>query len=95
MNDFEIAFDAFRARFANCDWTTGNCYYFAVILQKRFGGGVCYDTIAGHFVLHRNGKYYDYNGEYVPLDTSAVIGWKEFRKYDELQYRRIVASCIL
>ena len=85
----------FARRFGNVDWNNGNCYYFAVMLRTRFNGSVFYDTIAGHFVCRIYDKFYDSNGEYVPLDASAVIGWKEFRKYDELQYRRIIASCIL
>lgn len=26
----------------DCNWTSGNCYYFAVILQARFGGEKLY-----------------------------------------------------
>ena len=31
-------------------FSRGYCYYFAVILQERFGGEILYDPIEGHFV---------------------------------------------
>ena len=40
----------------------GYCYYFAVILQERFGGEILYDTIDGHFVTLIRGGLYDIRG---------------------------------
>lgn len=77
------------------DWTNGNCYYFAVILDNRFpGGDICYDVTDGHF-LYRNysGAYYDWTGLVHP--TGTVIKWKEFREYDYKQYQRIIENCVV
>ena len=33
--------DFIKKRFKiDCDWTTGNCFYFAKILESRFPGGL-------------------------------------------------------
>ena len=44
-------------------FTEGYCYYFAIILQERFGGQILYDPIAGHFITFINNKYYDITGD--------------------------------
>jgi hypothetical protein len=85
----------FARRFGNVDWNNGNCYYFASLLNARYGGGLYYDTIAGHFVCRIYGKYYDCDGEYTPIKSECVIKWTRFKQYDELQYIRIVNGCIL
>jgi len=49
-------------------FTNGYCYYFAIILQERFGGEILYDPIEGHFVTRILDDYfgihlYDITGE--------------------------------
>lgn len=85
----------FNERFPEMGWTTGNCYYYAVMFKARFGGQIYYDVIAGHFVVKVKDKYYDYNGEYVPDKQDAIIQWSKFNKYDSLQRKRIKSGCIL
>ena len=60
-------------------FTSGFCYYFAIILRERFGGEVVYDPIEGHFLLLLEGLLYDITGEatakhkvyYCPLEWKA------------------------
>ena len=83
-----------RRRFPeDCNWTNGNCYYFAVILQARFGGEIFYDVIYGHFVTKIENKFYDHKGE-VDLTDRVLISWQDFEKYDSLQKERITEDCL-
>ena len=84
----------FIKRFKDCDWLTGNCYYFAAILRDRFDGCIFYDTIAGHFVTYIEGDYYDYAGVYNVEREDALIKWSWFKEYDSLQYERIIRDCV-
>lgn len=78
-----------------CNWLDGNCYYFACILRDRFGfGKIWYDTSIGHFVYgSKKHGYYDWNGRYY-TSGEYLVSWDKFKEYDELQYKRIVDSCI-
>ena len=82
-------------RFKNdCNWTTGNCYYFAVILKDRFPEGeMYYDVIYGHFVFKYQNEYYDWNG--VIQSIGYLVEWDKFEEYDFLQKERIIKDCIL
>ena len=83
-----------RRRFPDdSNWTNGNCYYFALILQSRFGGEIFYDVIYGHFVTKIESKFYDYKGE-VKTEGRKFIKWADFEKYDCLQKNRIIRGCI-
>ena len=76
-------------------WCSGNCYYFATILQARFSSGIIfYDTINGHFVTEINGIKYDWNG-IADNPSAKYIRWDEFDKYDSKQKERIIRDCIL
>lgn len=44
------------------NWTSGNCYYFALILKDRFGGKMIYEPIDGHFLVQIGDVCFDYNG---------------------------------
>ena len=98
----------FIKRFPPCDWTTRNCYYFAIILLARFPFlQLYYDAVAGHFIVgapnvnnpygtHSNISsiyYFDWNGIYSPL--SEPILFEELKERDEAWYGRIVRDCIL
>lgn len=88
-----------RRRFpSDCNWLTGNCYYFALILHDRFPWGrIMYDTTDGHFVVEIDGVRYDWTGAVDDSDGQHnYVPWREFRKhYDELQYERIERDCIM
>jgi len=73
IDDKEKIEDFIKRRFPDdSNWTQGNCYYFAKILELRFPGGkVMYEPIDGHFLYQYNGRYYDHDGLYTG-DTSRV-----------------------
>lgn len=85
-----------RRRFVDdCNWTNGNCYYFAVILKTRFPDGeIFYDVINGHFVFLYNNVFYDYIGAYSEYKDVLIL-WDEFDKYDSLLKQRIIRDCIM
>lgn len=83
-------------RFKNdCNWVTGNCYFFAIILKSRFPKGrVFYDVIYGHFVFQYQNQYYDWTGLY-KLTDGILVAWDEFDTYDSLLKQRIIRDCIM
>lgn len=76
----------------DCDWTNGNCYFFAVILQSVFGGDIYYDVVDGHFLLKCGSDFYDWTGKV--SDYEALVKWDDFGQYDSLQKKRIERDCI-
>lgn len=89
--------DFIQRRFRiDCNWTTGNCYYFAVILKDRFPEGkIYYDVILGHFLFCYQDVFYDWNGIVDLISTEHLKEWKKFDDYDSLQKKRIIKDCIL
>lgn len=87
--------DFIQKRFKNdCNWTTGNCYYFSIILKNRFPEGkIYYDVIDGHFIFWYQDCFYDWNGFIKP--SNCLIEWDKFDEYDSLRKERIVRDCIL
>lgn len=86
--------DFIKRRFPHdCNWTTGNCYYFALILYDRFEGEILYDVILGHFVFKYEDKIYDWNG--VNTECKNLIPWADLNNYDKQVYRRIIRDCIM
>ena len=78
----------------DCNWTNGNCYYFAIILKDRFPEGkIFYDIINGHFVFKYQDKIYDWNGIY--NSKGIFVDWEIFDEYDSLQKQRIIRDCVL
>lgn len=78
----------------DCNWTNGNCYYFAVILKARFPeGNIFYDVVNGHFVFFYKNEFYDWNG--IAYSNGSYIKWDLFSNYDNLQKERIIRDCIL
>lgn len=77
----------------DCDWISGNCYYFSLILKDRFPGGtIYYDVIDGHFVFLYKGKYYDWTG--IVHLKDCLVEWNKFAEYDNMQKERIVEDCL-
>lgn len=74
-------------------FTTGNCYYFAIILKERFKDGlVYYLPITNHFVWKYNGKYYDICGEYGT--NEQAYEWESFKILNPSYAKRIERDCI-
>lgn len=77
----------------DCNWLTGNCYHFSVILKDRFPhGSIYYDVINGHFVFKYEDYYYDWSGEVSP--KGYLVEWDMFDDYDSNQKRIIIRDCI-
>lgn len=72
---------------------TGYCYWFAVILQKRFvGGDICYMPISNHFIYKIGYKYYDAQGEVHPSEN--VYMWTFYTIFEPEESGRIMHDCI-
>lgn len=69
--------DFIERRFSkNCEFTTGNCYWFAVVLTTRFPKlKIYYDTINGHFLAVDilDGTAYDFYGKHSLSDYKSII----------------------
>lgn len=91
----EIA--AFLARFHSSRdidtvFTCGCCYWFAVILSKRFPNStIMYDPVENHFVTKIEGRLYDITGDVT--EKYSVSQWEDFD--DELLMSRIIRDCIM
>jgi len=73
----------------------GMCYWFAFILQERFGGTMMYEPIENHFVQEIGGRLYDASGDVTEKYTSEyLMPWSDVEQYDHLLYKRIVRDCI-
>jgi hypothetical protein len=85
----------------DCNWKTGNCYYFAIILKERFKDyepELYYDTLEGHFICRICSTFYDWSGviynDYEYLKR-YVVKWDDFEEYDKLQFKRILNDVIM
>jgi len=76
----------------DCNWTTGNCYYFALILADRFNGNIYYDVIDGHFITKIQDNFYDWNG--IADTNNYLVEWNNMDQYDSLVKQRIIRDCI-
>lgn len=79
----------------DCNWTSGNCYYFAKILESTFNGRIWYELIYGHFVCEIDGEFYDWNGKVKPSIDKKYIPWDKMEEYDSNVKSRIIRDCIL
>ena len=72
-------------------FTEGCCYWFAVILNKRFPNSrIMYDPVVNHFVTEINGLLFDITGEVT--NQYNVVDWETYP--DELEKERIIRNCI-
>ena len=84
----------------DCDWMTGNCYYFARILKTRFKGEIWYDLVNGHFLFRRGDYFFDWTGirlEYdlnKPETVNSLVKWSIYKDIDPSHYERIVRDVI-
>lgn len=74
-------------------FTEGCCYWFAVILNKRFPESyIVYDPVLNHFAVKIDGRVFDITGD---VTDRSVSGWIPWDSYDDLPHRRrIVRDCI-
>lgn len=81
---------------AKTTFTTGCCYWFAHILNTRFGGVTMYDVVDNHFVQRIGGRLYDVTGDVTDKyeHSKYLIPWSEMERYDASQYRRVVRDCV-
>lgn len=72
-----------------CNWTNGNCYYFALILHDRFpNSAIYYDVIHGHFLTKIGDNYFDWLGVQYPIEND-LVRWDEYQQIDPVHYNRI------
>ena len=73
-------------------FTTGNCYYFALILKERFEGSIYYLPIENHFITYIGVQYYDISGKVIP--DEEAIRWTSFQLIEPFEADRIKRDCI-
>ncbi|MBQ4122288.1 hypothetical protein IJD44_00970 [bacterium] len=77
----------------DCNWTNGNCYYFALILCERFSKlRMYYLPITGHFVAGAQDEFFDFNGVYKPKDEEALL-LDDIKHTDFIWYNRLMRDC--
>ena len=83
-----------RRFYKDCDWTNGNCYWFSLILQKRFPNAkIYYMPITGHFITKIDNVFYDATGIVIPEEK--VIDFKKLEEEDSLWYEHLIRDCFL
>lgn len=88
--------DFIQRRFQkDCDWTTGNCYWFAQILHKRFKLPIYYIMSEGHFIVYDEDNQigYDWTGIRELDNTTVKLSWLE--EVEPELYQRLIENCIL
>lgn len=69
----------------------GNCYWFARILQERFGGAICFNPYDVHFSVLIEDCLFDITGF---ANTKTVwYDWEDYQKMHDVS--DIYSSCIL
>ena len=96
MNNLVLEF--IKRRFPiDCNWTNGNCYYFALILTQAFPEfEIYYDFAPGHFVAgnRRKNVYYDFNGIYTITPKNSIPSLNEIKEMDRQWYNRLIRDCV-
>lgn len=78
----------------DCDWCSGNCYWFAHILSSRFEFlQIYYLPIEGHFIAGDGNNFYDFNGKCLLNEMPYLFS--KLKDDDPLWYNRLVRDCIL
>jgi hypothetical protein len=74
----------------------GNCFWFAHILNSRFGGYIVYDVIDDHFYTEIDNIFYDIKGiEEINVDEKSIFYWSKIYEYDSNVFNRINRDDIL
>lgn len=97
MNEEILDFIKRRFSSTNAQWTAGNCFWFARILQARFGirtylDEINYFPVEGHFVFKLGETCYDCNGVFESGNPSMSLSTI---LHDDLSlYNRLSRDCI-
>ena len=95
--DFIHQYQQFGSAVVDC-FSNGMCYYFAEILQSRFGPfktKIMYDPIQNHFAAQIDGRIYDITGDLTDNDEYGWYSWAKYQRLDILERNRIDRYCIL
>lgn len=86
--------DFIKKRFnKDCNWLSGNCYYFAVILCARFPElKIYYLPIKGHFICGDKENFYDWTGK-IEVNEPFLL-FEEIKNNDPAWYNRLLRDCI-
>ena len=74
----------------------GCCFWFAFILQERFGGTMMYEPVENHYVQEIGGRLYDVSGDVTERYGSSkhLMRWADMEQFDSILYRRLIRDCI-
>jgi hypothetical protein len=73
-------------------FSNGLCYWFAKILQIRFGGDIYFDPYHVHFAIIIDNNMYDITGK-IERCTSDWFNWEDYKLYNDTT--AIEKSCII
>ncbi len=71
----------------------GYCYYFALMLQARFGGELFFNPNLVHFAVLINGYLFDIRGKVNLSDDKEWYNWEDFQRNNDVT--KVIHSCIL
>lgn len=74
----------------------GMCYWFAYILQGRFGGVMMYERVENHFMQEIGGRLYDASGDVTERygKSPALMKWADMPEFDSSLYKRLLRDCV-
>jgi hypothetical protein len=72
-------------------FTGGLCWYFASIVQKKFGGAIYYSPLTNHFACFVYNKLYDITGE---ISEHGYLCWDTMELDDDVLVGRLITQCI-
>ena len=89
--DFINSFKNAQETFLNGCW-----FWFAFILQERFGGTMMYEPVENHYVQEIGGRLYDVSGDVTERYGSSehLMRWADMEQFDSILYRRLIRDCI-
>jgi len=98
MSNIEQFIEKFKKGFdSECleeAFTNGNCYHFAVILNRLFGGFVYYSQIQGHFINVVDGHGYDITGMVEINEEDKYDSLYAIHNKDKLLHNRLMDDCV-
>ncbi len=59
-------------------FTQGCCYWFAKVLELRFGGVIVYDPVNNHFATQIGHRVYDITGDVTEGFVSPWTAWSTY-----------------
>lgn len=74
----------------------GCCFWFAFILQERFGGTMMYEPVENHYLQEIGGRLYDVSGDVTDQYGASkhLMRWSDMEQFDSSLYRRLIRDCI-